>query len=88
MCAARIRASFLHTFRQNSSRINGHGEGSVSLSYGSDEYGSVYSLKTLYEAILRIDVFNGLVIVVSKKKKEDAKQTNKGTRARVSKTTG
>ena len=40
--------------------LQGHSEGSVSLSYGRDEYGSVYSLKTMYEAILKIDVFNGL----------------------------
>ena len=40
--------------------LQGHSEGSVSLNYGRDEYGSVYSLKTLYDAILKIDVFNAL----------------------------
>ena len=40
--------------------LQGHSEGSVSLSYGRDEYGSVYSLKTLYENLLKIDVFNVL----------------------------
>ena len=40
--------------------LQGHKDKSVSASYERDEYGSVYSLKTLYDAILKIDVFNDL----------------------------
>jgi integrase len=62
--------SFRHTFkalgrasgieRSILDCLQGHKDKSVSMSYGRDEYGSVYSLKTLYDAILKIDVFNVL----------------------------
>ncbi len=40
--------------------LQGHKDSSVSMNYGLDEYGSPYSLDTLYKAILKIDVFNVL----------------------------
>ena len=40
--------------------LQGHKDKSVSAGYGRDGYGSVYLLKTLYNAILKIDVFNDL----------------------------
>ncbi len=38
--------------------LQGHKDSSVSMNYGLDEYGSPYSLQTLYDAVLKIDVFN------------------------------
>ena len=62
--------SFRHTFKAFGrvsgieksilDSIQGHKDNSVSLNYGRDEYGSAYTLETMFEAVMKIRAFSEL----------------------------